>query len=58
MITSQPSLHKPVRLLETPNGCVLLGSDDRVLFEATGPGARVKCLRRAAKAGVLRIGHC
>ena len=57
MVTRQPSLYKQARLLETPNGCVLLGRDDQVLFEATGRGARMKCLRRAAKSGVLRIAH-
>ena len=56
MTRHQPTL-KPARLRETPDGCVLLGRDDKVLFEATGRSARVQCLRRAAASGVLRILH-
>lgn len=43
------------RLRHTGPGWALLSADGAVLFEATGPGARIKCLRRALDAGVLRI---
>jgi ABC-type sugar transport system substrate-binding protein len=43
------------RLRETPAGCALVTSDDQVLFEAVGRGARAECLRRAKETGVLRI---
>lgn len=43
------------RLRETAEGCALLSMDDRVLFEASGSGARAACLRRAMETGVMRI---
>ena len=52
---TRPSTVARARLRETPRGCELLSPDDRVVFEAVGRSARVRCLRRATEAGVLRI---
>ena len=38
-----------------PDGCALVSDQGAVVFRSYGPFARRRCLRRAARAGVLRL---
>jgi hypothetical protein len=44
-----------VALSPTANGWAVVGENDAVLYEATGPDARRRCLERARELGALRI---
>ena len=38
-----------------PDGCALVTDEGVVVFRSFGPFARRRCLRQAARAGVLRL---
>ena len=46
---------RQARLRHTADGWALVSPGGSVLFEAAGPDARSRCLRRALDAGVLQI---
>jgi hypothetical protein len=49
------SASETAALSPTAGGWAVVGDNDAVIFEATGPDARRRCLERARELGVLRI---
>lgn len=48
---------RQARLRQTAGGWALVTPKGDVIFEASGPGGRITCLRRATATGVLQILH-